>query len=77
VVATDLPAIRDTVQERKTGLVAKAADADDLAARIDLLLEDDALCSELAAAGNEFARKLFDWTVVGEDYASLISDIRK
>jgi len=77
VVATDLPAIRDTVQHRKTGLVARAADADDLAEKIELLMEDDALRSELAIAANQFARNHFDWSVVGADYQLLISEIGK
>ncbi len=77
VVATDLPAIRDTVQHRKTGLVAKAADADDLARKIELLIEDDVLRADLAIAGNRFARDLFDWKVVGADYQLLLSKIRK
>jgi glycosyltransferase involved in cell wall biosynthesis len=76
VVATDLPAVRDTVQHGKTGLVARAADAEDLAAKIETLLDDDALRLRLAKDGNEFARERFDWSVVGADYASLISRLQ-
>ncbi len=77
VVATDLPAIRDTVQHRKTGLIARAADADDLAASIETLLKNDALRADLAIAGNRFAKNRFDWSIVGADYQSLISEVRK
>lgn len=77
VVATDLPAIRDTVQHLKTGLIARAADVDDLAASIETLIEDDVLRSDLAIAGNQFVLNRFDWSTVGADYQSLISEIGK
>jgi glycosyltransferase involved in cell wall biosynthesis len=73
VVASDLPAIRDTVLPGKTGLVARPGDAKDLAEKIDQLLADDDLRRALAENGRRHAVKNFDWQTVGDDYVQLVA----
>ncbi|MDJ0709276.1 MAG: glycosyltransferase family 4 protein [Woeseiaceae bacterium] len=74
VVASDLPAVRDAVIDGRTGLMAKPADAADLAAKIDRLLGDDALRQQLAAAGRRHALAHFNWKAVGASYARIINE---
>lgn len=73
VVASDLPAVRDTVEHGKTGLVATPGDAKDLSAKIGALLADDQMRQTLARSGRKYAVKNFDWVVVGDAYTGLIS----
>jgi len=75
VVTTDLPAIRDSVRDGETGLVAIAGDAYDLAEKIETLLQDESLIKGIAETGQQFAVQNFDWKVVGRCYAKLISNM--
>jgi glycosyltransferase involved in cell wall biosynthesis len=74
VVATDLGAIRDSVQHGETGLIAIAGDAVDLAAKIEALLADERLVRRVVKNARKFALESFDWKIVGEEYAELLSD---
>lgn len=75
VVATDLPAIRDSVRHEETGLIARAGDANSLATQISRLLDDDQLRRRLATDGREFAVANFDWSIVGAAYREILSDV--
>lgn len=75
VVASDLPAVRDAVIDGQTGLMARPADAADLADKIAVLLEDDVLRSSLADSGREHALEKFNWTSVGSAYTRIIRDL--
>ncbi len=74
VVASDLPAVRDTVIDGQSGLMAKPADAANLAATIGRLLEDDALRQQLAKDGRRHALAHFNWKAVGANYAKIINE---
>jgi glycosyltransferase involved in cell wall biosynthesis len=75
VVASDLPAVRDTVIDGQTGLMARPADAADLADKIAMLLDDDALRSTLTISGRNHALENFNWTSVGSVYTRIIRDL--
>ena len=75
VVATDLPAVRDTVIDGETGLMARPEDAADLANKIAVLLDDDVLRKSLAKSGQQHALDKFDWTAVGSEYSKIIGDL--
>ena len=75
VIASDLPAVRDTVIDGQTGLMARPADAADLAAKIAVLLDDDVLRGSLAESGRSYALEKFNWIVVGSVYSRIISDL--
>ncbi len=75
VVASDLPAVRDTVIDGQTGLMARPADAADLAAKISRLLEDDFLRERLAEDGRRHVVKNFNWSAVGSAYAGLFEKL--
>jgi len=71
-IASDLPALRDVVSHDETGLVFRAADAGDLAAKLRRLLPDPDLQARLATNGRRFVVDKFDWNVVGSHYRSII-----
>ena len=76
VVASNLGGIRDAVRDNETGLLAAAGDAADLARKIALVLDDEALRMRLAGNARTYALEHYDWRVVGEDYArSLLTAI--
>lgn len=72
VVSTDLPAIADSVQNKRTGLVARSGDASDLARCINELLASPDLRQQLAEQGRSFAVERFDWPIVGQRYNDLL-----
>ncbi len=71
-VVSDLPALRDVVRDGENGLVFRATDAADLAAKIRNLLEDTALFNRLASAARISVVNRFDWQQVGRGYRSII-----
>ncbi len=64
VVASDLPAFRDVLDDGRRGLLTPPGDPAALAARIGDLLGDPALTERLARSGQEAAYACFDWSVV-------------
>ncbi|MDX1695092.1 MAG: glycosyltransferase, partial [Ketobacteraceae bacterium] len=75
VVASSLPAIKDVIRHEQTGLLAAPADPRNLADKIRRLLRDQTLRQDLAERGGEFVRSRFDWSVVGDDYHRLLTDL--
>ncbi len=71
VVATDLPAIRETVEDGVTGILVPAGDADCLGEKIGLLLADSDLAYRMGQAGHERARRLFDSERQAAEYVAL------
>ena len=64
VVASDLTAFRDVLDDGRRGLLVPPGDATALAVRINDLLGDLALSERLARTGQEAAYACFDWSVV-------------
>jgi len=75
VVAFDLPAVRDTIIDGKTGLMAEPESSVDLADKIAMLLDDEALCAGLATEGRRYALGKFTWTAVGSSYTNIIAGL--
>ena len=75
VVASDLPAVRDTVKDGFTGLMARPANGADLAEKIARLLDDETYRQMLAERGRHYAIEHFNWQAVGAAYARIIDDI--
>jgi len=60
VIASDVPGLRDSVLDEKTGLLYEYGNVEQLAQRMTLLLRDDALCSRLSGEAVRWAGS-FDW----------------
>ena len=75
VVASDLPAVRDTIDDGRTGLMAQPENGADLAEKIARLLDDDELRENLARTGRQHALDNFTWRAVGASYSKIIMDM--
>lgn len=65
IVATQVGALPDMVEEGVTGYLVSPGDADALAQRLIDLLGDPARCKRLGAAGYERAADRYTWAAVG------------
>lgn len=68
VVAHDLDAVRDLVLPEETGLLVPQGDHAALAAAMQRLLGDEALCARLAATALQRVRALYAWPEVARRY---------
>jgi glycosyltransferase involved in cell wall biosynthesis len=75
VIVSDLPALRDVVQDEKTGLVFHSNDSMDLSIKIRMLITDDSMRERLARQGREAVLERFDWQETGARYQRLIGSI--
>ncbi|MET1254659.1 glycosyltransferase family 4 protein [Aliikangiella maris] len=68
VIASDLPAIRDVVQDGYNGLMFTVGDAHMLANKIEFLMENSKELLRLSKNGRESVIQRFDWQSVAGDY---------
>ncbi len=66
-----LPALQEIIPEGAASLFFAPGDADDLAAKICLLLEDDARRTEMGQRGRQMVMERFEWRVLTEELAQL------
>jgi glycosyltransferase involved in cell wall biosynthesis len=74
-VVTDLPAMRDIVQDGKTALVVPQQNAPQIAAKVIQLLDMPLLRRSLGEKGRQFVTQQFDWTIVAGKYRNFIDMI--
>ena len=74
-VVTDLPAMRDIVQDGRTALVVRQKDARQIADAVIRLLDHPPLCQGLGEAGRLTVLEKFDWAVIAAQYGNLIDSI--
>jgi glycosyltransferase involved in cell wall biosynthesis len=77
VVATDLPALRDIIDDGKTGLVVPQKNIQQLAEKVILLLNDHELGRSLGREGRNFVLKHYDWSIIEQKYVDLIESIAR
>jgi len=66
IVASDIPAFKQLLEDGKYGLLFENENTSDLAEKIIHLLQDEALAKSYSEAGVEYAKR-FDWSQVGEE----------
>jgi len=71
VVLSDIPGVREVIEDGKEGLLAPPADPEGLAARINELLDDPGRRREMGARGRERVLRLFTWDVVGAQFRDI------
>lgn len=77
VIASDLEAIKDLIDDNHCGLLVKQGDAEKLSNAIVRLLEDQEFASKLAKNARKKVVTKFDWVSVGREYAQIIRDLSK
>jgi glycosyltransferase involved in cell wall biosynthesis len=76
-VVTDLPAMRDIIYNGKSALVVPQKDANLLAGKINLLIDDDNLRQSLGQQGRQYVLERFDWDIITNQYQDLIRSVMK
>jgi len=71
VIAADSPGLRDSVQDGRTGLLYRWGDCEDLAAKIERLLNDAGERERMGSAGLQWAQR-FSWDGAAARMAELI-----
>jgi len=71
-IVSDLPALRDVVVDRETGLTFTAGNDTDLAEKISTLMCKPDLSAQLGRAGRQSVIGKFDWHTVGARYLEII-----
>jgi glycosyltransferase involved in cell wall biosynthesis len=72
VIASDLPAIRQSIEPGVTGILAPPGDPEALANALRQCLDDVGLRSRLATSALDSVRKQFDWPSIAAKYAQVI-----
>lgn len=72
LIATDLPAMRDFVEDRVNALIVPQKDAHGLTIALRTLLDNPALRLRLQKAGRLSVLDRFDWPVIADRYARII-----
>ncbi|BCB28353.1 hypothetical protein SKTS_32390 [Sulfurimicrobium lacus] len=75
VIASDLPAVREILQDGETGLLFKPNDSDKLAAKILTLLAEPALRQSMGRAARDSVSQRFDWKVTVQRYDDLLNGL--
>ena len=75
VIATDLPAIHDTVMDGKTGLIVSEKDSARLAQKIIYLFDNPAICSSLGEVGRSFVKERYDWRNIAAQYDAFYGEL--
>lgn len=75
VIAGDVPAVHDMIEDGKNGLLVNPRDPHALAESIESLLGDPALADRLAYTAREHAMARFDWAVCTQRYAALFEPL--
>lgn len=72
VIASRIGGLPFTVTDGLTGLLFEPGNADDLASKIEALLDDPALCHRMGAAGRQRFEREFTWeTIIDRHYRRL------
>jgi glycosyltransferase involved in cell wall biosynthesis len=70
-VAYDVAGLRDAVIDKKTGLLAKAADVDDLSKKMIFVLKNETLRKELSENALALSRR-FSWDETAEEFLKVL-----
>ena len=75
VIASDLPAIHDSVIDLKTGLLTPQKDSPTLAKKIIGLLDDPEQPKKLGVQARHYVLERYDWTTTAEKYADIFNTV--
>jgi len=77
VIAGDLAGVRSVVDKKKTGLLVKPNDVDNLTNMIKYLLDNPRICKEYGKEGRKKVLELYIWEKIGYKLDNVIKSIKK
>jgi glycosyltransferase involved in cell wall biosynthesis len=75
VIVSDIPPMRELVRDGETGIVFKAGDTDDLAAKCITALQSDELRARLGENARAWVLRERGWATLATRYLSLYDDL--
>jgi len=75
IVATQVGGLRDIVVDEQTGFHVSPGDSNTLSERLTLLLRDHGLRKRMGEEARRRAVKVYDWSIVAEQYEALYSKL--
>jgi glycosyltransferase involved in cell wall biosynthesis len=73
VISSDLPAVRDVVDDKRTGWLTKPGDSRALASVVEQCLDDPAASLKVARYGRIRVLARFDWDIAASNYAKALA----
>ncbi|MDW8045602.1 MAG: glycosyltransferase family 4 protein, partial [Nitrososphaerota archaeon] len=74
VIASNIGGVRELIEDHTNGLLFKAGDIHDLATKIEILLNDEALWNHLSVRGEERVKEDYDWNKVVKLYEQVYEE---
>jgi glycosyltransferase involved in cell wall biosynthesis len=74
VIASDLPAVHDSVVDGRTGLLAPQKNSHALAHKIMYLLDNPEQCKTLALQSRDYVFERYDWTTTAQKYIDIFNN---
>ena len=75
VIVSDLPGMTEVVEHGRTGMIFRTGDADNLAERIRVAIDDPERCALMAEAGYRYVREYHDWRLIGQSTCLVYRDL--
>jgi glycosyltransferase involved in cell wall biosynthesis len=75
VIVGDVPAVKDVIENEKTGLIVDVRDANSFIDAVERMLSDQNWAGKTASNGNEYVLQHFDWEIVASKYEQLLSEM--
>jgi glycosyltransferase involved in cell wall biosynthesis len=75
IVASELPALKEIVEEGRTGLFYKPEDPKDLAEKVCLLLDDKFLSKRMGRKGREIVEKNYSWRKLADEFVTICENM--
>jgi glycosyltransferase involved in cell wall biosynthesis len=72
VAASDLPAVRDLLEDGRGGWLFRTGDSADLTEKVCELLANERLRQSLAETGRASVLERYDWNTIGQRYLSVL-----
>lgn len=73
IIGTPVGGIPDFLKDKETGLFARVDDAKDLAQKIKLLIEDDALRNRLIKNGRNLVEEKYNWDIIAQKMSKFLN----
>lgn len=74
-IATNLPAVKDLIIDRTTGILIREKSSDDIFSAVSELLDDHSLRKDLVEKGRTHVTRKFDWAIITRSYLDLINKL--
>jgi glycosyltransferase involved in cell wall biosynthesis len=71
VVLSDIPGVREVIQDGRSGLLSRPTDPRDLAEKINTLIDDPTLRRDMGKRGRQRVLANFTWEVVGKQFRDI------